>query len=84
MHSFRKLQVYTTARELVKAVYVLLETLPPTEKFALSDQLRRAVISLPSNIAEGSGRTTTKDQAHFLYNSIRIVDGRTCAIRCGV
>ena len=55
MHSFRKLQVYTTARELVKAVYALLETMPPTEKFSLSDQLRRAVISVPSNIAEGLG-----------------------------
>ncbi len=66
MHSFRKLQVYTTARELVKAVYVLLETLPSNEKFALSDQLRRAVISVPSNIAEGLGRATNKDKGHFM------------------
>ena len=66
MHSFRKLQVYITARELVKAVYALLETMPPTEKFALSDQLRRAVISVPSNIAEGLGRSTNKDKGHFM------------------
>ena len=66
MHSFRKLQVYTTARELVKAVYALLETMPSTEKFALSDQLRRAVISVPSNIAEGLGRSTNKDKGHFM------------------
>lgn len=66
MHSFRKLQVYTTARELVKAVYTLLENLPSTEKFALSDQLRRAVISVPSNIAEGLGRATNKDKGHFM------------------
>ena len=41
MHSFRKLQVYTTARELVKEVYTLLENMPSSERFALSDQLRR-------------------------------------------
>ena len=66
MHGFRKLQVYTTARELVKEVYTLLENLPSTEKFALSDQLRRAVISVPSNIAEGLGRSTNKDKGHFM------------------
>ena len=66
MHSFRKLQVYTTARELVKEVYALLEILPPTEKYGFSDQLRRAVISVPSNIAEGLGRSTNKDKGHFM------------------
>ena len=47
------------------------------EQFALSDQLRRAVISVPSNIAEGSGRTSAKDQAHFLemdFGSLMEVD----------
>ena len=66
MHSFRKLQVYTTARELVKEVYTLLENMPSSERFALSDQLRRAVISVPSNIAEGLGRSTNKDKGHFM------------------
>ncbi len=66
MYGFRKLQVYTTARELVKVVYALLENLPPTEKFGLSDQLRRVVISVPSNIAEGLGRATNKDKGHFM------------------
>jgi four helix bundle protein len=43
----------------------LVKKFPKEEQYALCDQLRRAVISLPSNIAEGSGRTTPKDQAHF-------------------
>ena len=65
MNSFRKLNVYIKAKELVKQVYVLLKKFPREEQYALCDQLRRAVISVPSNIAEGSGRQSDKDQAHF-------------------
>ena len=67
MNSFRNLNVYIQAKELVKQIYELLKKFPREEQFALSDQLRRAVISIPSNIAEGSGRNSQKDQAHF-YN----------------
>ena len=67
MNSFRNLNVYIQAKELVKQVYELLKTFPKEEQYALCDQLRRAVISVPSNIAEGSGRNSQKDQAHF-YN----------------
>ena len=66
MHNFRKLKVYLVAKELVKEVYLLLDTFPIKEKFALEDQLRRAVISVPSNIAEGLGRSTNKDKGHFI------------------
>ena len=65
MNSFRNLNVYIQAKELVKQVYELLKSFPREEQYALCDQLRRAVISVPSNIAEGSGRQSTKDQAHF-------------------
>lgn len=65
MNSFRKLNVYVKAKELVKQVYVLLKKFPREEQYALCDQLRRAVISVPSNIAEGSGRQSDKDQSHF-------------------
>ncbi len=65
MNSFRNLKAYINAKDLVKQVYVLLKQFPREEQFALCDQLRRAVISIPSNIAEGSGRMTIKDQAHF-------------------
>ena len=64
---YKKLEVYAAGKELVLHVYELLKKFPREEQFALSDQLRRAVISIPSNIAEGSGRNSQKDQAHF-YN----------------
>lgn len=65
-YSFEKLVVYKTAKQLVKSVYHLLDKFPPTEKFALCDQIRRAIISVPSNIAEQSGRTSYKERIHFL------------------
>ena len=52
--------------QLVKLVYTQIREFPSEEKFALADQLRRSVISIPSNIAEGNGRATNKDYAHFL------------------
>ena len=65
MNNFRTLRAYTNAKDLVKQVYALLKQFPREEQYALCDQLRRAVISIPSNIAEGSGRMSAKDQAHF-------------------
>ena len=67
MTTFRNLNVYIKSKELVKQIYELLKKFPKEEQYALSDQLRRAVISIPSNIVEGSGRNSQKDQAHF-YN----------------
>lgn len=65
--SFQKLLVWQKSRELVKCVYSALSAFPQTEKFALTDQLRRAVISVPSNIAEGSAKESnlTKSQSGF-------------------
>ena len=65
MNSFRNLNAYIKAKELVSIVYTLIKKFPKEEQYVLCDQLRRAVISIPSNIAEGSGRLTTKDQSHF-------------------
>ncbi len=64
-YSFKNLDGYKEAKNFVKMVYGLIEQFPKVETYALCDQLRRAVISVPSNIAEGSGRTSAKDQAHF-------------------
>lgn len=63
---FEKLNAWQEARKLVVNVYQLLEKFPKTENYALSDQLRRAVVSVPSNIAEGTGRLAIKEQIHFL------------------
>lgn len=63
---FTDLVVWQRAMELVKQVYVLSKKFPADERYALTDQLRRAVVSIPSNIAEGSGRSSNADYAHFL------------------
>ena len=54
--NFEKLQVWQQSRLLVKDVYMLLRKFPKEEQFALADQIRRSIISVPSNIAEGKGR----------------------------
>ena len=66
MKRIKDLIIYQKAKELVIQVYKLLEQFPDAERFALCNQLRRAVVSIPSNIAEGMGRVSNKDQAHFL------------------
>lgn len=64
--SFEDLNAYKYARALVKSVYVLIRKLPREEQYALDDQLRRAVVSVPSNIAEGMSRISDKEKDHFL------------------
>lgn len=63
---FKNLIVYQKSKELVKQVYALLKQFPDDERFALCGQMRRAAISVPSNIVEGMARLSTKDQSHFL------------------
>ncbi|MBR4311982.1 MAG: four helix bundle protein [Bacteroidaceae bacterium] len=66
MKRIKDLVVYQKSKDLVIFVYNMLDAFPDTEKFALCNQMRRAVVSIPSNIAEGMGRISEKDQAHFL------------------
>ncbi len=76
-YSYKNLEAYKESKTLVKQIYALLKKFPKEEQYALCDQLRRAVISVPSNIAEGSGRTSAKDQAHFFemaFGSLMEVD----------
>lgn len=63
--SFERLTVWQKSRQLVKLVYQLVSRFPYEEKYGLADQLRRAVISISSNLAEGSGRVSYKEKAHF-------------------
>ena len=63
---YRKLNVYHKSMELVANIYRLSRTFPEEERFGLSNQIQRAVISVPSNIAEGSGRFSVKEKIHFI------------------
>ena len=63
--SFEKLKAWQYSRRLVKLVYGLVKKLPKEETYALSDQIRRAIVSVSSNIAEGSGRMSKAEQRHF-------------------
>ena len=64
-YAFENLEVWQKSRKLVKSVYQLTSTFPIEEKFGLTSQIRRASISVSSNIAEGSTRWSRKDQARF-------------------
>ena len=64
---YRELEVWQRARELIRAVYEATQGFPREELFGLTSQMRRAAISIASNIAEGSGRATTKEYIRFLY-----------------
>ena len=63
---YQDLVVWQKAMALTQEVYQLVKLLPPEERFALSDQMRRSAVSIPSNIAEGQGRQTDKEFKQFL------------------
>ena len=70
---YKKLDAYQIAKEFTLYVYSLLKKYPSFEQFAICDQLRRAAVSVPSNIAEGMGRMAIKERIHFLeisYGSV--------------
>ena len=60
------LEIWRLAVSLAKDVYVITDKFPKREVYCLTDQIRRAAVSIPSNIAEGKGRSTAKDFVHFL------------------
>ena len=70
MRNFRLLDCWKLGMEIVKLTYQLLEKLPSTENYGLRSQMSRAVISIPSNIAEGCSRSSNKEMARFFEVSI--------------
>ena len=66
LQSYRELRVWQEAMDLVTEVYKLVQSLPKSEIFSLGDQLRRASVSIPCNIAEGFGRQHTREFVQFL------------------
>ena len=75
---YRKLNVYHLAVRLVKEVYQLTNNFPLQEKNGLTNQIQRAAISIPSNIAEGMGRFSIKERMHF----IEIAYGSLMEVMC--
>lgn len=71
MKTFRELRVWQQAHHLALSVYRLTETFPPTERYGLSSQIRRAAVSVAANIVEGHKRRRPKEFLHFL----EIADG---------
>ena len=67
--SYRDLILWQKSKNLAVNVYKFTDYLPSKAKFSLAEQMNRAAISIPSNIAEGNGRNSTKDFIHFLYVS---------------
>jgi len=70
MHRYKELTVWKLSREFCSYIYQATNSFPEKEKFGLISQLRRASISIPSNIAEGASRTSNKDFARFLEIAI--------------
>ncbi len=63
--NFEKLEVWQLSRKLIKQIYILTQSFPDEEKFGLISQLRKASVSVSSNIAEGNSRFSPKDKSHF-------------------
>lgn len=70
MHQYKKLGFWKRSCELCLNIYHVTKKFPEDEKFGLTNQLRRASVSIASNIAEGSSRNSNKDFSRFLYISI--------------
>ena len=66
MHNFKELKVWKSGIDITKVIFQLTRSFPADEKYGLISQMVRSAISIPSNIAEGSGRKSNKDFHHFL------------------
>jgi four helix bundle protein len=70
MHQFKELLIWQKSRNFCSEIYSVTSTFPNDEKFGITNQLRRASVSIPSNIAEGSSRNSNKDFSRFLEIAI--------------
>ena len=78
--SFRRLDVYQESRKYVLYIYELLKQFPKEEQYALCDQLRRAAVSIPSNLVEGMGRVSIKEQIHFIEIAFGSLNETICQL----
>ena len=70
MHRFKDLDIWKLSRKFCSQIYITTANFPDSERFGLTNQLRRACVSIPSNIAEGSSRSSNKDFSRFLEIAI--------------
>jgi len=70
MHNFRKLNIWVKSIEFVTDIYRITNSFPKEEKFGLVSQMQRSAVSIPTNIAEGSAKSSNKDFARFIEMSI--------------
>lgn len=66
MHNFRELNIWKESMTLAKSIFTLTKSFPETEKYGLTSQMNRCSVSIPSNIAEGTGRDSDKELKRFL------------------
>jgi four helix bundle protein len=66
LNNYRDLKVWQTAMTLTENIYKITQSFPPRETYALANQLQRAAVSIPSNIAEGHARSSTRDYLRFV------------------
>ena len=78
MQDYKKIDVWKRSYEFSKEIYGITSSFPDEEKFGLASQVRRAAVSIPINIAEGSGRNSRKDFANF----IQIAIGSASEVEC--
>ncbi len=76
MHNFKQLKIWQKAMQLVKELYIVKSSFPENQKFGLTSQIQRAAVSIPFNIAEGSGRRSNKEFIRFL----NISNGSCCEL----
>ncbi len=69
MKNYTELEVWLEARKLASEIYLVSKKFPREETYGITNQIRRSAISIPSNIAEGCGRQSSKETIHFLYIS---------------
>jgi four helix bundle protein len=70
MHNFKKLSIWIKSVDFVTEIYKVTNTFPSNERFGLVSQLQRAAVSVPTNISEGSAKSSNKDFARFLEISL--------------
>ena len=70
MHNFKKLDIWIKSMDLASEIYLLTNSFPSIERFGLISQMQRSAVSIPSNIAEGSGRFSDKELVRFLFISL--------------